>query len=84
MLIERDFLRLRALLGPLLHHLPPHERAEARRILRGPPERDLFPSTLPYSAPVAREEFPAPRTPEAYPLDGLDVNPFQQLGPKGI
>lgn len=74
---ERDRQRLAALLARFLPQLPPHERAEACRLL-GPPGPDLFPSAPPCSAPpVAREECPAGwRTAEAAPLHGADDYPL--------
>lgn len=57
MMTERDFLRLRELVGPLIGQLPPHLRAEALRLLKGPPASDLFPPPPPFHRPaVAREE----------------------------
>lgn len=66
--------------------LSPPERTEARRLLgHRPPAHDLFPSAPRYCAPpIAREECPAAwRTADAAPLDGLNVDPFHQLGPRG-
>lgn len=72
MMSEPAFRRLRALvLSRIEGDTDPWAR-EVRALLQGPPETDLFPSAPPYSAPVAREEFPATlRTADAAPLHGI-------------
>lgn len=58
MMIERDFLRLRALILPRLEGATDAWACEVRALLQGPPASDLFPSTLGWSEPVPRELWP--------------------------
>lgn len=60
-MVERDFKRLCALLHPVLDGAPFTDEvaAEVRHLLKGPPTTDQFPSALPHSVSIAREEWPA-------------------------
>lgn len=71
----RDLQRLAALVLPLVPQLPPHERAEALRLLAPAlPPSPPWPYDAGPSYGLAREE---------HPLAHLEIDPAFQLGPKG-